>query len=569
MNIWEILDISPTTDRKTIKKAYAAQSKIFHPEEKPEEFERLYQAYQEALAYAKNASLEHSESAAESLSQQKNPRQPEPSQQPDELQLPRDFPQQEDLPQPEDSPELLSYFANNQKRQQKLLDTFQKHWEETQSPYKNPQVLAWWRDYLSSEDFQDIRWDPRIVQFLTQNIDRKFYYGGDEMKLLFWDAYGFQEYEEAEREYQGDLQKLWKCLYQALEHQKKALLAAQQQLLYEKKQRFYQKLLVAGILFICLLIPMDILYKREGGRQYLIQYMKKQYSGTEFSSPRKTEKLASGKFRYTLHAFSHPELLITADVTYLENDRSYQVSEDYSPLLLKYYADQYGLACGKTEYGSYQRKQCGILYYPDMEKAGAFCETVSRMFREQEELNHLTPVGICGENLLFPHVLLQGGVYGFSFPEPQFYEPWTMDADELETQLLEARMIYMFQYEPWNLTLQQYEKWGPAYEKLCEQWQEYKGTWYTIRRDGTDEILCQLYLPIYRYVNSYTRFGDYSLPNYIQEMTVGSAYYYLLGRGAKVTVNEDGSGFSVEFQGNTGHWGDEPAVTFHELDSWY
>ncbi len=563
MNLWEILDISPTTDKKIIKKAYAARSKIFHPEEKPEEFEQLYQAYQEALAYAKNAASQSAEPVA------KDSAPHETFQNQESLQQSENSPRQKDFQQQEDSPELLSYFASNQKKQQLLFASFLKYWEETQSPYKNPQVLAWWKDYLASEDFQDIRWNSMLLQFLTENIDRKFYYGGDEMKLLFWDAYGFQEYEEAEREYQGDLQKLWQCLYRAREHQKKALLAAQQQLAYEKKQRFYKKLLVAGILFVCLLIPMDVLYKREGGRRYLIQYMTKQYPGTEFSNPQKTEKLTNGEIRYTFHAISHPELSITADVTYLEKDRSYTIRENYSPLLLEYYARQYGLTCGQTEYGNYRKELCGVLYYPDIEKADKFCETVIQMFQEHEELNHLTPVGICGEHFLFPHVFLQGGVYGFSFPDPQFYEPWTMNAVQLETQLLEAHKIYMFQYEPWNLTLQQYERWGPDYEKLCENWQEYEGSWYTIRHHRTGELLCQLYLPIYRYVNSYTRFGDYSLPNYIQKMTVGSAYYFLLDQGAKITIHEDGSGFSVKFHGNTGYWGDEPTVTFHDLDNWY
>ena len=677
MNIWELLDIAPTTDKKAIRRAYAARSKVFHPEEKPEEFRQLYEAYQAALTYAKLASAGQDAAEAENphrqdsfhqqetfpgqecprqrqtSPEQENPRQRQTSPGQENPRQRQTSPEQESLRQQQTSPNpdnsrhpqasqdqaLLSYFAASQTRQEERLTAFYQYWEESQSPYKNPPVLAWWQNYLASEDFQSIRWNPNLVQFLTENIERKFYYGGDEIKLLFWDAYGFREEEEDERKYQGDLLKLRKCLFQALENQKRELLHAQRQLDYEKKQRLYKRLLVAGILFVLLLIPLDILYKQEGGRRYLSQYMARQYPGTEFSQPKRARKLPYGKIRYHLHSLSHPDLLITADVTYRENDRSYQVSEDYSPLLLKYYASQYGLTCGQTVSGySWAEMQSGVLYYPDIDQLPDFCETVTSMFQEHEELAQLTPVGFCGEKLLFPDVLLQGGVYGFSFPESQFYEPWTMNASDLEAQIREAFISYMFLYEAWNLTPAQYEQWGNTYEKLCENWTDYKGTWYnvtgrneveadnlhetsrtylyyhttrpdTVETDGllepaptspdnnathpdatktdgllepapassddnthygkTGETLCHVYLPVYSYVDSYTQFGNYSLPGYARNMTIGSAWYYLTAQGADVTVNEDGSGFSVRFQGNVSQWGDKPAVDFDELENWY
>lgn len=53
MTIWEILNIEKTTDKSAIRKAYAKQSKVYHPEREPEKFQSLYKAYQEALDYAK------------------------------------------------------------------------------------------------------------------------------------------------------------------------------------------------------------------------------------------------------------------------------------------------------------------------------------------------------------------------------------------------------------------------------------------------------------------------------------------------------------------------------------
>ena len=53
MDCWNILGISQTSDLTAIKTAYAAKAKECHPEEHPEEFQRLQQAYRSASRMAK------------------------------------------------------------------------------------------------------------------------------------------------------------------------------------------------------------------------------------------------------------------------------------------------------------------------------------------------------------------------------------------------------------------------------------------------------------------------------------------------------------------------------------
>lgn len=55
MNIWEILGIPPTEDIGRIKSAYARQAKLCHPEEHPEEFKTLQNAYKMAVRLAKSS----------------------------------------------------------------------------------------------------------------------------------------------------------------------------------------------------------------------------------------------------------------------------------------------------------------------------------------------------------------------------------------------------------------------------------------------------------------------------------------------------------------------------------
>ena len=63
MSFWSILGIQPTNNLKDIKRAYAKQSKVNHPEDDPENFQRLQKAYQEALAWQKSHS-ENEETSA-------------------------------------------------------------------------------------------------------------------------------------------------------------------------------------------------------------------------------------------------------------------------------------------------------------------------------------------------------------------------------------------------------------------------------------------------------------------------------------------------------------------------
>lgn len=52
MDIWDILEILPTKDKRAIKRAYAKMLANYHPEEYPEKFQEVQAAYEWALQYA-------------------------------------------------------------------------------------------------------------------------------------------------------------------------------------------------------------------------------------------------------------------------------------------------------------------------------------------------------------------------------------------------------------------------------------------------------------------------------------------------------------------------------------
>lgn len=61
---WQVLGLSgPTADKKAIKRAYAQQVKLYHPEDHPEEFQALQAAYQDALKRATELAAQESRGA--------------------------------------------------------------------------------------------------------------------------------------------------------------------------------------------------------------------------------------------------------------------------------------------------------------------------------------------------------------------------------------------------------------------------------------------------------------------------------------------------------------------------
>ena len=59
--MWEILGIEPTTDIREIKRAYARLAKQYNPEEHPEEFKRIFDAYKSASALARSVNEHRSD----------------------------------------------------------------------------------------------------------------------------------------------------------------------------------------------------------------------------------------------------------------------------------------------------------------------------------------------------------------------------------------------------------------------------------------------------------------------------------------------------------------------------
>ena len=67
IDCWEILGIQPISDKKLIKRAYAKQLKKYQPEDDPQGFQRLREAYETAINKAENSNFNLDEVEAKKI----------------------------------------------------------------------------------------------------------------------------------------------------------------------------------------------------------------------------------------------------------------------------------------------------------------------------------------------------------------------------------------------------------------------------------------------------------------------------------------------------------------------
>ncbi len=92
------------------------------------------------------------------------------------------------------------------------VDAFIRYWNAYRNSHERPGTLDWWRGYLFSEEFQNIRFHPQVVHVLAGERAWRFLrhdffhkdYMTDEIKRLLWEAYGF--WEDDKTAYQGAYQ---------------------------------------------------------------------------------------------------------------------------------------------------------------------------------------------------------------------------------------------------------------------------------------------------------------------------------------------------------------------------
>lgn len=158
-NIWSMLGLEPTKEVPAIRRAYAQKTKQCHPEEDPEGFMRLREAYQKALAWAEG------EAALEPLGES-HPLHKETGSRPEDVEV-------EDFEEDEGAPKALGWFLPDEKPEagpnsfadSEAIRRFVELYTGKQR--KNSKL---WMDYFTSGAFLDAAWEPRFTDLLLEKV---------------------------------------------------------------------------------------------------------------------------------------------------------------------------------------------------------------------------------------------------------------------------------------------------------------------------------------------------------------------------------------------------------------
>ena len=187
MDIYQILGISPTRDKKIIRKAYAGLIRKYHPEEHPEKWKEIHDAYTIAMQRA-----DQEEVPAVSISKPKNEEQ-RPQREEQKPQHEEQTPQQQEQNPQEKNAEVRRKSENRKGETkqpeedlfgnlEKLTETAKKEQqEERQRQLKTaieqlntlcePKKLQFlqWQEFFGKEEYQ---WAVRQGEFLYELANR-------------------------------------------------------------------------------------------------------------------------------------------------------------------------------------------------------------------------------------------------------------------------------------------------------------------------------------------------------------------------------------------------------------
>lgn len=183
MDIYQVLGISPTRDKKIIRKAYAGLIRKYHPEEHPEKWKEIHDAYTMAMQRADEDQPLHEEQKSEQEEQKPQHEEQKPEQEEQKPEREEQKPQEEAVgvhrkseskwPEPEEdlfgNLEELSETAKKEQqeeRQRQLKAAIEQL--NTLCEPKKLQFLQW-QEFFGKEEYQ---WAVRQGEFLYELANR-------------------------------------------------------------------------------------------------------------------------------------------------------------------------------------------------------------------------------------------------------------------------------------------------------------------------------------------------------------------------------------------------------------
>lgn len=552
--VWALLETEPTIDKRTIKHAYAKAVKKYHPEENPEEFQRVYAAYQQALEYAKYTGVRPKSENAFTFQN----RQSAEKDQPKEETKNREFVQEEQSEEScsEEQERIQQMFSGIKSDREKKISIFRHKWEWYLKNQNKDSAKREMLVYIRTPWFTDIKEDVR--QFYTLEGNRAQY-----QTLLY-----LLEDDEKHFLYK-DIEK-WQRMEQPSEQKKKFS--------FKKMALFVLSIMVIVLVNVFAYIPkktensvpksrMNI----EQEQKYILAFLQETYPMAEFTDIELSQKFDHG------FVFSDIESLQEFNNTYYEDyrecgggryytvdvadsdisvhvfagykDDDLFIGEDFGQQYMRQVAEKQDIVCelchmkepwddGNSHYllvgcfgigAQLDRLEQDLKEF--MKQFLAFVQS-----KEVREFVNIEGVSFCVGNCFHPTAFL---IDAGEMPMPLLYDFKNLPKAEVMAEDMKYAVAeYYMHMEPWELEqVPQYEDWLKWYEERVQK-RDAKpitpvgSSIVTLAKEAGIEVL------VFQKNDGF----DY--------ISTGDMYRLLKKSDVKVTAFEGGGGFEVEDGGS-------------------
>lgn len=458
--IWELLETEPTSDKRTIKHAYAKAVKKYHPEENPEEFQKVYTAYQQALAYAKHAGTRQesqdifrmNQTAQQDVPEKENERIEETDR--------------------EEQKRIRQIFSDIKKEREKKLFIFRHKWEWYLKNQNKDSVRKEMLAYIKTPWFTEIREDVRGLYTL------------EEYRLHYQALLYLLEEDEKHFLYQ-DIEK-----WQRMGHPP------------AQKKKFSFKMIAALILSIAAVVLVNLfayMPKKAGSgasessvhveqeKENILAFLQETYPMEEFTEIESSQEIGSyleeykkygGGRTYTVHA-ANSDIVVHIFAVY--QDGSMFIGEDFGQQYIRQLAEKQDLMCdlchieapwndGDSHYlmvGYFAiGAQLDQLEQDLKEFMNRFLEFTKS--REVCEFVNIEGVSFCVGNCFQPTAFLMDAG---EMPKPLLYDFTDLPGAEVMAEDMKYAVAeYYMHMEPWQLEqVPSYEDWLNWYEEQVKK----------------------------------------------------------------------------------------------------
>lgn len=578
--VWELLETEPTSDKKLIKQAYARVVKKYHPEENPQEFQKVYAAYKQAMKMAGKPGGGQTVDVSDLMRQMLMQGQFQ--------QIILEEPEEKDKEQEttfrsREEEQIQKMFREMADRREKKLSVFRCKWLWYLKNQESDDAEKEMQEYIQSSWFKDIMEEPEVLSRLATGIDRYCQNNGWKLKEEIWQLYAQKKPARDEDK------KRYQTLFHVLETDRKRFYIRKQQEAEMRRRMIeaqmesqnpvwykawkhgqqyrmtsvgYQMyiLLIASIALILIsFLAMDTKrsvskgnISQEREKEEILSYLQEIYPMAEFSRPELSKEEREVQYEgekdngryYTIE-------VVDSDITvhiyaYYENGYIY-IGEDFGKQYMRQIAEEEGLMCDLCHLaepwddGKYHYLMLGY-YHMDsdlqnleeelkefMEKFYAFSQS-----EKVSEFANIEGVSFSLSNCFNPTAFIMeaGGV-----PDPLLYDLKELPQPEVMADDMAERILeYYIHMEPWQLEDDPgYKEWISGYENRVK---ELALAPTTSAGEKAKELAEELGVQVLVY--QYGRFDCISL---------GDAYRMAKKAGLPAEGTEDGGGFVLREDG--------------------